>query len=117
MQRKIGMLEQKQESYVMKMSKNRYKKYSISTRYKMITKYNNMIIKYNKSTQYNISTWYTQTKPSPHLDVVRQARGVHPAGHIDGVAPNVVLGLAGPDHPGHHRTDVHPWGGGGGKGA
>ena len=32
--------------------------------------------------------------------------GLHPAGHIDGVAPDVVLGFPGADHTRHHWTDV-----------
>ena len=30
--------------------------------------------------------------------------GLHPAGHIDGVAPDVVLRLAAPHHARHHRA-------------
>ena len=33
--------------------------------------------------------------------------GLHAAGHVHGVAPQVVAELAGPDHPGHHRAGVH----------
>ena len=29
---------------------------------------------------------------------------LHPAGHIDGVSPDVILGLAAPHHTSHHRT-------------
>ena len=35
----------------------------------------------------------------PHL-----ARGLHPARHVDRVAPDVVLRLPGPHHPGNNRT-------------
>ena len=42
------------------------------------------------------------------LGVVGQPGGVHPAGHVDCVAPDVVLRLPGPDDPGHHGADVHP---------
>ena len=31
---------------------------------------------------------------------------IHPAGHVDGVAPDVVLRLLGPDDAGHYGTDV-----------
>ena len=42
------------------------------------------------------------------LGVVGQPGGVHPAGHVDGVAPDVVLRLPRPDDPRHHRPNVHP---------
>jgi len=34
------------------------------------------------------------------------ARAIHSAGHIDGVPPDVVLGLAGPYNPRHHGAVV-----------
>ena len=42
------------------------------------------------------------------LRVVGQAGAVHSAGHVDGVAPDIVLRLPSPDHPRHHGADVHP---------
>ena len=34
--------------------------------------------------------------------------GVHPAGHIDGIAPDVILRLLGSDDPGHNGAHVDP---------
>ena len=43
-----------------------------------------------------------------HIDlrVIGQPRGVHPAGHADRVAPDVVLRLPRPDDPGHDGAGV-----------
>ena len=41
-----------------------------------------------------------------YLDLANHAGGVHPAGHVDGVPPDVVLGLLGSDDPGHDGTNV-----------
>ena len=40
------------------------------------------------------------------LRLARHPRPVHPAGHVHGVAPDVVLRLPRADHPGHHGTHV-----------
>ena len=42
------------------------------------------------------------------LRLVRHPRRVHPARHVDRVAPDVVLRLARPDNPRHHGPEVHP---------
>ena len=34
---------------------------------------------------------------------------LHSAGHVYTVAPDVILGLLGSDHPCYHRTVVYPW--------
>lgn len=34
-----------------------------------------------------------------YLNAARLASTLHARGHVDGVAPNVVVRLAGPDHP------------------
>lgn len=41
-----------------------------------------------------------------HLYAVRYACAVHPAGHINGVSPNVILRLACTNDPRYHRPDV-----------
>ena len=41
-----------------------------------------------------------------YLRVIRQPGGVHPAGHVDRVAPDVVLRLPGADDSGHDGADV-----------
>lgn len=43
-----------------------------------------------------------------HLDAVRHTGAVHAAGHVHRVAPDVVLRLACPDHPGHDGSDIEP---------
>ena len=40
--------------------------------------------------------------------MIRQPRRVHPAGHVDRVAPDVVLRLPCPDDSGNYRPDVDP---------
>lgn len=42
------------------------------------------------------------------MDAVRHTGAVHAAGHVHRVAPDVVLRLARPDHPGHHGPDIEP---------
>ena len=39
--------------------------------------------------------------------MVGKPSGVHPAGHVNSVAPDVVLRLPCPDDPSHHGADVH----------
>lgn len=43
------------------------------------------------------------------LDPAGDAGAVHPTGHIHGVAPDVVLRPASPDHTGHHGAHVDAW--------
>lgn len=43
-----------------------------------------------------------------HLDAVGHTGAVHAAGHVHRIAPDVVLRLAGPDHPCHHGTNIEP---------
>lgn len=42
-----------------------------------------------------------------YLDVVGQSSRVHATGHVDCVAPDVVLRFSGADDAGHHRSQVH----------
>ena len=61
------------------------------------------------SPQIDISIFITITtiSISPfYLNLPNDAGGVHPAGDIDSVAPDVVLRLLGADDPGHDGTDV-----------
>ena len=41
------------------------------------------------------------------LRLIRQPRRVHPRGHVDRVAPNIVLRLPGANHAGHDGADIH----------
>lgn len=41
-----------------------------------------------------------------HLDPLRYPGAVHAARHVHRVAPDIVLRLPRPDHPGNHRADV-----------
>ena len=41
---------------------------------------------------------------STHLDPPHLAGGLHPGGHVDGVAPDVVLRLLRTHDPGHHAA-------------
>lgn len=50
-----------------------------------------------------------RTTFSAHLDFAQHPGGLHPTGHVDAVAPDVVLGFLGADHPGDHRPVVDPW--------
>ena len=43
-----------------------------------------------------------------HLYFPYHPGGVHPAGHIDGIAPDVILRLLGPDDPSHDGAHVDP---------
>lgn len=47
-----------------------------------------------------------QLFPGSYLYAVGYARAVHSTGHVDRVAPDVVLRLPRADNPGHHRSDV-----------
>src|SRR5215216_1087140 len=40
------------------------------------------------------------------LDAAGDPVGLHAAGSVDGVAPQVIAELAGPDHPGLHRAGI-----------
>ena len=43
-----------------------------------------------------------------YLDLPELARALHPAGHVDRVAPDVILWFLGPYHSGHYRSMVQP---------
>ena len=47
--------------------------------------------------------------PLNYLDFVQDSGAVHPAGHIDGVAPDVILRLLSSNHTGYDRAMVNTW--------
>lgn len=44
-----------------------------------------------------------------YLDPLRYTSAVHAAGNVDGIPPDIILGLPGPDHSSHHWTHVQTW--------
>ena len=51
---------------------------------------------------------FTQDVHAPfrHLDSAFETGGVHSRGDIDGIAPNVIIQLGGPDHTGCYITEI-----------
>ena len=43
-----------------------------------------------------------------YLNLSNDAGGVHAAGHVDSIAPNIILRLLCPDHPSDDRSEVDP---------